>query len=32
MGLDRLDTEIAGSNLAQGMDVYPHLSVLRCPV
>jgi hypothetical protein len=32
LGLDRLDTGIVGSKLAQGMDVCPRLSVLCCPV
>jgi hypothetical protein len=32
VGLDRLDTGIVGSNLIQGMDVCPLLSVLRCNV
>jgi hypothetical protein len=29
---DRSNIEIAGSNLASGMDVCPRVSVLRCPV
>jgi hypothetical protein len=29
---DRTKTGIAGSNPAQGMDVYLHISVLCCPV
>jgi hypothetical protein len=32
VGLGRLDTGIVGSNPAQGMGVFLHLSVLCCPV
>jgi hypothetical protein len=32
VGLGRLVAGIVGSNLAQGMDVCPRLSVLCCPV
>jgi hypothetical protein len=32
VGLGRLVAGIVGSNPAQGMDVYPRLSVLCCPV
>jgi hypothetical protein len=32
VGLGRLVAGIVGSNLSQGMDVYPRLSVLCCPV
>jgi aspartyl/asparaginyl-tRNA synthetase len=32
MGLDRLVAGIVGSNSAQGMDVFPRLSVLCSPV
>jgi hypothetical protein len=30
--VDYVDSGIVGSNPAQGMDVYPHLSVLCCAV
>jgi hypothetical protein len=28
VGISRLDTEVVGSNPAQGMDICPHLTVL----
>jgi hypothetical protein len=31
-GLDRLDTEVVGSNPAKGMDDCSSISVLCCPV